>query len=126
MSRSADEETLGLLALDLALASNESLEVGVGEGESRRRSPVAEEARLDVVDRELLRHRAIALEEDLGSGEVARRAPVGDDRRKLWGRRISSCQAPGAKAELTCSTVAESVWARSIWMGMEERGRVGV
>ena len=126
VTRSADKEALGLGALDLALARDESLKVRVGEAESGGGSPVAEEARLDVVDRELLAHDAVALEEDLSGSEVAACSPVGDDRGELeWGSQLvdSSDERPSS---LTCSTVAESTWARSIWTAREEIGRVGV
>lgn len=68
-----DEERLGLLAFELALAANEALCMGVGEGETSSSAIVPQKPRLDVLFGQFLGQKGVGLEKDLQFGERKRR-----------------------------------------------------
>ena len=53
-----------------------AVEVGVDEVQARRRAPVAEQARLDVLGLQRLAEQRIVEQIDLADGEIVGRAPV--------------------------------------------------
>ncbi len=65
---------------------DQAVQVDVEEVQARRRAPVSEEARLDVVPRERLPKKGIVLQVDLTDGEVVRGPKVGVQRAKLLRR----------------------------------------
>ncbi len=69
------------------LPDNHAIEVRVDEIEAGRRAPVAEQARLDVVERERHPEQRVVVEIDLSHGEVIGRAPVGVKARECFRRR---------------------------------------
>ena len=60
----------------LAVVVDETVDVTEEEVHARRRSPVADEAVLDVLAREARAHEGIGAQVDLADGQVVRRAPV--------------------------------------------------
>lgn len=61
--------------VQIALA-NEPIQMDVEQTQSRRRSQVAEQPRLDVLGPDRLTQDWIVLQEDLADGEAVRRLPV--------------------------------------------------
>ena len=56
--------------------ANEPVEMHVDEAQARRRSPVTEQARLDVLGTQRLAQQRVVVQIDLTDGEVIRSAPV--------------------------------------------------
>ena len=71
MARSGDVNHVQVVFLD------DAVQMGVDEVQPRRRAPVAEQARLDVRQREWLFQQRIVVEVYLTDREVVRRAPIG-------------------------------------------------
>ena len=59
---------------------DQPIQMDIDEVQARRRSPVAQQARLDVLLREGLLEQRIVVEIDLADREVVGRSPVGVDR----------------------------------------------
>ena len=71
MTRSNDIDHVQIVVLD------QSVEVHIEEIKSRRRSPVTEQARLDVLQRQRCFEQRIVLQIDLPNRKIVRRAPIG-------------------------------------------------
>ena len=69
------------------VARDHAVEVRVDEVQPRRRAPVAEQPRLDVLERERLAQQRVVEQVDLPDGEVVRGAPEGVEARELLGRQ---------------------------------------
>ena len=65
------------------IACNDAIEVRVDKVLPRRRSPMAEQPRLDVLVAQWLAKQRIAKQKDLPDGEIVSRAPIGVDREQL-------------------------------------------
>src|SRR5207253_3728328 len=68
-----------------------AVQVHVDEVEAGSRAPVAQEARLDVLDRERLAQERLVHEVDLTDGQVVGRTPVAIDQIELLGRKGLPC-----------------------------------
>ena len=73
---------------------DQPIEVRIDEVESRRRAPVPEQARLDVLLLQRLAQQRIVEQVDLADGQIVRGAPVGVDERSLFSVNIVAMFAP--------------------------------
>ena len=65
--------------------NNDSIQMRVDEIDARRRSPVTQQPRLDVLERERLAQQRIVEQVDLAGGQVIGRSPPGMDTLQLGG-----------------------------------------
>ena len=79
MTRSGEEDRVHVVL------ANETIEVRVHEVQPRRRPPVAEKARLDVLGAERLAEERVCLQVDLPHREIVRGAKVGVERTQVVG-----------------------------------------
>ena len=79
VTRPGDIDETEIVVLD------DAVEMRVDEAQSRRRAPVAEQARFDVGERKRLFQQRIVVEIDLSDREIVRRAPPGVEFAELFG-----------------------------------------
>ena len=115
MSGAGEIDDVGV-ALD-----DHAIEMRVDETQSRRRPPMSEQPRLDVLGAERLAEQRIVLQKDLTDGEVVGCRPVAVDRVEL--RRGQRAHVPWCLLDLGGARFTERHFAREGWI--EDERRVG-